>query len=192
MLQQLLPSFRFLLLSLFHTSRPLIRCSPQGYQGVHCQLFNIHAVDASSFLFLSFSLLSIYLLLSRPLPYFTFFSCLPPSLLFSPSLPSPSSLSSPQLYDLASPAESSGTVPGCSLTDASCLNMGVPSCGTRGRCLGEWNSHSCQCEAGYTGAQCEQGTSCHVSMCVYGHPPKGPKAICRISECADQIGSAEL
>ncbi|XP_062318494.1 neural-cadherin-like [Osmerus eperlanus] len=61
-----------------------------------------------------------------------------------------------QLYDLASPAESSGTVTGCSLTDASCLNIGVPSCGTRGRCLGEWSSHSCQCEPGYTGAQCDQ------------------------------------
>lgn len=35
--------------------------------------------------------------------------------------------------------------------------MGFPSCGTKGRCHGEWGSFSCQCTAGYSGHQCEQG-----------------------------------
>ncbi|XP_062845988.1 neural-cadherin [Trichomycterus rosablanca] len=61
-----------------------------------------------------------------------------------------------KVYDLGSPADSFGSAPGCSMTDRSCVNMGFPSCGTRGRCHGEWGSFSCQCIAGYSGHQCEQ------------------------------------
>jgi len=43
------------------------------------------------------------------------------------------------------------------MTDSSCVNMGFPSCGTRGRCHGEWGSFSCQCTPGYSGHQCEKG-----------------------------------
>ncbi|KAK7176152.1 hypothetical protein R3I93_000418 [Phoxinus phoxinus] len=42
------------------------------------------------------------------------------------------------------------------MTDSSCVNMGFPSCGTRGRCHGEWGSFSCQCTSGYSGHQCEK------------------------------------
>ncbi|XP_056317982.1 LOW QUALITY PROTEIN: neural-cadherin [Danio aesculapii] len=59
-------------------------------------------------------------------------------------------------YDLGSPADSSGSAPGCVMTDSSCVNMGFPSCGTRGRCHGEWGSFSCQCIPGYSGHQCEK------------------------------------
>ncbi|XP_031138985.1 neural-cadherin-like isoform X2 [Sander lucioperca] len=62
-----------------------------------------------------------------------------------------------KLYDLGSPAESSNTVPGCSLIDDHCANMEqLSSCGRRGRCHGEWGSFSCLCEPGYTGPQCDQ------------------------------------
>ncbi|XP_035376990.1 neural-cadherin [Electrophorus electricus] len=61
-----------------------------------------------------------------------------------------------KVYDLGSPADSSASTPGCLMTDSSCVNMGFPSCGTRGRCHGEWGSFSCQCVAGYAGHQCEQ------------------------------------
>lgn len=67
------------------------------------------------------------------------------------------SISSPQLYDLGSPADSQSSSPGCLTTDSSCVNMGYPSCGHRGRCHGEWGSFSCQCVPGYTGHQCEEG-----------------------------------
>uniref|UniRef100_A0A8C5H0I1 Neural-cadherin-like n=1 Tax=Gouania willdenowi TaxID=441366 RepID=A0A8C5H0I1_GOUWI len=60
-----------------------------------------------------------------------------------------------KLYDLGSPADSQSSSPGCVTTDTSCVNMGYPSCGHRGRCHGEWGSFSCQCVAGYTGQQCE-------------------------------------
>uniref|UniRef100_A0A6Q2Y7V5 Uncharacterized protein n=1 Tax=Esox lucius TaxID=8010 RepID=A0A6Q2Y7V5_ESOLU len=60
-----------------------------------------------------------------------------------------------KLYDLGSPSESSSSAPGCSLTDGNCVNMGVPSCGTRGRCNGQWDSFTCQCMLGYTGIHCE-------------------------------------
>uniref|UniRef100_A0A8C2GD54 Si:ch211-186j3.6 n=1 Tax=Cyprinus carpio TaxID=7962 RepID=A0A8C2GD54_CYPCA len=62
-----------------------------------------------------------------------------------------------KFYDLSSPADSSGSAPGCLMTDNSCVNMGFPSCGTRGRCHGEWGSFSCQCIPGYSGHQCEKG-----------------------------------
>ena len=62
-----------------------------------------------------------------------------------------------QLYDLGSPADAQSSSPGCLTTDASCVNMGYPSCGHRGRCHGEWGSVSCQCMAGFTGQQCEEG-----------------------------------
>lgn len=68
-----------------------------------------------------------------------------------------SSISSIQLYDLGSPADSQSSSPGCLTTDSSCVNMGYPSCGHRGRCHGEWGSFSCQCVPGYTGHQCEEG-----------------------------------
>lgn len=63
-----------------------------------------------------------------------------------------------QLYDLGSPAESTNTVPGCSLIDDHCTNMEQPSsCSKRGRCHSEWGSFSCLCEPGFTGLQCDQG-----------------------------------
>uniref|UniRef100_A0A3B4VCM1 Neural-cadherin-like n=1 Tax=Seriola dumerili TaxID=41447 RepID=A0A3B4VCM1_SERDU len=62
-----------------------------------------------------------------------------------------------KLYDLGSPAESSNTVPGCSLIDDQCTNMEqLPSCGKRGHCHSEWGSYSCLCEPGFTGPQCDQ------------------------------------
>ncbi|XP_045071995.1 neural-cadherin, partial [Coregonus clupeaformis] len=61
-----------------------------------------------------------------------------------------------KFYDLGTPADSVGSSPGCLTTDGSCVNVGIPSCGPRGRCHGEWGSFSCQCIPGYTGNQCEQ------------------------------------
>ncbi|KAK5935899.1 hypothetical protein CgunFtcFv8_021214 [Champsocephalus gunnari] len=61
-----------------------------------------------------------------------------------------------KLYDLGSPADSNSSSPGCLTTDSSCVNMGYPSCGHRGRCHGEWGSFSCQCLPGYRGHQCEE------------------------------------
>ncbi|KAJ4938170.1 hypothetical protein JOQ06_002796, partial [Pogonophryne albipinna] len=62
-----------------------------------------------------------------------------------------------KLYDLGSPAESSNTVPGCSLIDDHCTDMEpLSSCGQRGHCHGEWGSFSCLCEPGFTGPQCDQ------------------------------------
>ncbi|XP_067358443.1 neural-cadherin-like isoform X3 [Channa argus] len=62
-----------------------------------------------------------------------------------------------KLYDLGSPAESSNTVPGCSLIDDQCTNTEqLPSCGKRGRCDGKWGSFSCLCESGFTGPHCDQ------------------------------------
>lgn len=63
----------------------------------------------------------------------------------------------PQLYDLGSPADSQSSSPGCSTTDSSCVNMGIPSCGRHGRCHGDWGSFSCQCEPGHSGHQCDEG-----------------------------------
>uniref|UniRef100_A0AAZ3QNN6 Neural-cadherin-like n=1 Tax=Oncorhynchus tshawytscha TaxID=74940 RepID=A0AAZ3QNN6_ONCTS len=60
-----------------------------------------------------------------------------------------------KFYDLGTPAASVGSSPGCLTTDGSCVNVGIPSCGPRGRCHGEWGSFSCQCIPGYTGNQCE-------------------------------------
>lgn len=73
------------------------------------------------------------------------------------------SLSLSQFYDLGSPADSFGSTPGCLMTDSSCVNMGFPSCGTRGRCHGEWGSFSCQCIPGYSGHQCEKGNYLAIS-----------------------------
>ncbi|KAJ3594055.1 hypothetical protein NHX12_006387, partial [Muraenolepis orangiensis] len=61
-----------------------------------------------------------------------------------------------KLYDLGSPAEAQSSSPGCVTTDPSCVNMGYPSCGHRGRCHSEWGSVSCQCMAGFMGQQCEE------------------------------------
>uniref|UniRef100_A0A665V8C9 Uncharacterized protein n=1 Tax=Echeneis naucrates TaxID=173247 RepID=A0A665V8C9_ECHNA len=62
-----------------------------------------------------------------------------------------------KLYDLGFPAESSNTVPGCSLIDDQCTNMEqLPSCGKKGHCHSEWGSYSCRCESGYTGQRCDQ------------------------------------
>lgn len=76
-----------------------------------------------------------------------------------------SSISSLQLYDLGSPADSQSSSPGCMTTDSSCVNMGFPSCGHHGRCHGEWGSFSCQCVPGYTGHQCEEGK--RVFFCLF-------------------------
>uniref|UniRef100_G3PMI9 Si:ch211-186j3.6 n=1 Tax=Gasterosteus aculeatus aculeatus TaxID=481459 RepID=G3PMI9_GASAC len=61
-----------------------------------------------------------------------------------------------KLYDLGSPADSQSSSSGCLTTDSSCVNMGYPSCGHRGRCHGEWGSFSCQCVPGYAGHHCEE------------------------------------
>ncbi|KAK7891667.1 hypothetical protein WMY93_023630 [Mugilogobius chulae] len=62
-----------------------------------------------------------------------------------------------QLYDLGSPAESTNTLPVCSLDDDHCDDKEpLSSCGIRGRCNGEQNSFSCLCEAGLSGPQCEK------------------------------------
>ncbi|KAL0968484.1 hypothetical protein UPYG_G00267460 [Umbra pygmaea] len=60
-----------------------------------------------------------------------------------------------KLHDLGSPSDYFSSAPGCSLTDGNCVNMGVPSCGARGRCNGQWDSFSCQCRPGYSGIHCE-------------------------------------
>ncbi|KAL4613636.1 neural-cadherin-like [Arapaima gigas] len=61
-----------------------------------------------------------------------------------------------KVYDLGSPADSQGSSPGCARTDGNCVSLGYPSCGPRGRCLGEWGSFSCQCLPGFSGQQCER------------------------------------
>ncbi|XP_057692632.1 neural-cadherin-like isoform X2 [Corythoichthys intestinalis] len=64
-----------------------------------------------------------------------------------------------KLYDLGSPAQSVNSVPGCSFTDDHCTNTEprqAASCGKTGRCHDEWGPASCQCEAGFTGPQCER------------------------------------
>ncbi|XP_072554765.1 neural-cadherin-like isoform X1 [Paramormyrops kingsleyae] len=61
-----------------------------------------------------------------------------------------------KFYDLGSPADSLNSSPGCQVTDGHCVNMGSPSCGPRGRCLGDWGSFNCQCAPGYYGHQCQQ------------------------------------
>uniref|UniRef100_A0AAZ1X942 Uncharacterized protein n=2 Tax=Oreochromis aureus TaxID=47969 RepID=A0AAZ1X942_OREAU len=64
-----------------------------------------------------------------------------------------------KLYDLGSPAESSNTLPGCTLIDDHCASLEqLSSCSKRGRCHGDWGSLSCLCEKGFTGPQCDQGT----------------------------------
>lgn len=77
------------------------------------------------------------------------------------------SISSTQLYDLGSPADSQSSSPGCLTTDSSCVNMGYPSCGHRGRCHGEWGSFSCQCVPGYTGHQCEEGELIFIDFILF-------------------------
>ncbi|XP_053349522.1 neural-cadherin [Clarias gariepinus] len=61
-----------------------------------------------------------------------------------------------QVYDLSSAAESMNSAPGCSLTDGVCVTAGGPSCGLRGKCLGEWGSFSCDCHPGYSGHKCDK------------------------------------
>uniref|UniRef100_A0AAX7UQI8 Uncharacterized protein n=1 Tax=Astatotilapia calliptera TaxID=8154 RepID=A0AAX7UQI8_ASTCA len=62
-----------------------------------------------------------------------------------------------KLYDLGSPAESSNTLPGCTLIDDHCASLEqLSSCGKRGHCHGDWGSLSCLCEKGFTGPQCDQ------------------------------------
>uniref|UniRef100_I3JW58 Uncharacterized protein n=1 Tax=Oreochromis niloticus TaxID=8128 RepID=I3JW58_ORENI len=62
-----------------------------------------------------------------------------------------------KLYDLGSPAESSNTLPGCTLIDDHCASLEqLSSCSKRGRCHGDWGSLSCLCEKGFTGPQCDQ------------------------------------
>ncbi|TTA40571.1 Neural-cadherin [Bagarius yarrelli] len=60
-----------------------------------------------------------------------------------------------QVYDLSSAAESMNSAAGCSLTDGVCMTTGGPSCGLRGKCLGEWGSFSCDCHPGYSGHKCD-------------------------------------
>uniref|UniRef100_A0A3B4A3W0 Neural-cadherin-like n=1 Tax=Periophthalmus magnuspinnatus TaxID=409849 RepID=A0A3B4A3W0_9GOBI len=62
-----------------------------------------------------------------------------------------------QLYDLGSAAESTDTIPTCSLDDDPCDDKEpLPSCGSRGRCSGGRSSFSCLCEAGVSGPKCEK------------------------------------
>ncbi|KAF7224845.1 neural-cadherin [Nothobranchius furzeri] len=62
-----------------------------------------------------------------------------------------------KLYDLGSPAESSNTLPGCSLIDSHCTDMEqISSCGKRGSCHWERSSFSCLCGKGFTGPHCDQ------------------------------------
>ncbi|NWS17802.1 CADN protein, partial [Pachyramphus minor] len=61
-----------------------------------------------------------------------------------------------EVYDLQSPAESLHSFPGCTLTDESCETMGSSSCGTHGRCLGDWGSFACHCLPGYHGYRCDK------------------------------------
>ncbi|XP_054841872.1 neural-cadherin-like [Eublepharis macularius] len=61
-----------------------------------------------------------------------------------------------QMYDLEHPAESLNSAPGCTLTDGMCQKFGIPSCGIHGKCLGDWNSVTCECYAGYTGSRCDK------------------------------------
>ncbi|KAI9517848.1 hypothetical protein NQZ68_001017 [Dissostichus eleginoides] len=76
-----------------------------------------------------------------------------------------------KLYDLGSPADSNSSSPGCLTTDSSCVNMGYPSCGHRGRCHGEWGSFSCQCVPGYAGHQCEEVETMMGSLMTLLHRP---------------------
>ncbi|XP_053251573.1 neural-cadherin-like isoform X2 [Podarcis raffonei] len=61
-----------------------------------------------------------------------------------------------QVYNLEHPAESLNSAPGCSLTDGLCQKAGVSSCGTHGKCIGDWGSFNCDCFTGYTGARCDK------------------------------------
>ncbi|XP_077207979.1 neural-cadherin-like isoform X2 [Paroedura picta] len=61
-----------------------------------------------------------------------------------------------QVYDLEHPAESLNSVPGCALTDGLCQKLGVPSCDIHGKCLGDWNSVTCECNTGYSGPRCDK------------------------------------
>ena len=130
----------------------------------------LHSLSAPSFishtgavsLIYFLSILFVHLFSSDTPHISTSLSC-PSSVLylltfFHSSIHTPRFFSLSQFYDLGSPAESSGSSPGCVMTDSSCVNMGYPSCGPHGRCHGEWGSFSCQCLSGYTGHQCEQGT----------------------------------
>ncbi|XP_024137074.1 neural-cadherin [Oryzias melastigma] len=84
-----------------------------------------------------------------------------------------------KLYDLGSPAESSNALPGCSLIDDHCTNVGqLPPCGKRGRCHGEWGSFSCLCEKGFSGPRCDQAAPefsfdgrSHVQVQLFWSPP---------------------
>lgn len=72
-----------------------------------------------------------------------------------------------QVYDLSSAAESMNSAPGCSLTDGVCVTAGGPSCGLRGKCLGEWGSFSCDCHPGYSGHKCDNGESACLHFRIY-------------------------
>ncbi|KAH0617555.1 hypothetical protein JD844_015936 [Phrynosoma platyrhinos] len=61
-----------------------------------------------------------------------------------------------QVYNLEHPAESLNSAPGCSLTDGLCQKGGVPSCGTHGKCIGDWGSFNCDCFTGYMGSRCDK------------------------------------
>ncbi|XP_051878588.1 neural-cadherin [Pristis pectinata] len=61
-----------------------------------------------------------------------------------------------KMYDLGNPAEFLNSAAGCEVTDGVCHSAGTYSCGTHGKCLGEWGSFSCDCRPGYTGYKCEK------------------------------------
>ncbi|XP_034029812.1 neural-cadherin [Thalassophryne amazonica] len=61
-----------------------------------------------------------------------------------------------QVYDLASPGESAGSTPGCTLTDGVCLTAVGPSCGLHAYCLADGGSFSCECHPGYSGHKCDR------------------------------------
>ncbi|XP_060100312.1 neural-cadherin-like [Heteronotia binoei] len=61
-----------------------------------------------------------------------------------------------QVYNLEHSAESLNSAPGCALTDGLCQKLGVPSCDIHGKCLGDWNYVTCECNTGYTGPRCDK------------------------------------
>ncbi|NWZ65567.1 CADN protein, partial [Acrocephalus arundinaceus] len=61
-----------------------------------------------------------------------------------------------KVYDLEHPAESLNSAPGCVFMDEMCQSGGMASCGTHGKCVGDWDFFRCDCSPGYAGLACEK------------------------------------